>query len=116
MFRPARTAAEIGALDLLHLQRNVARLRRTTHPIIFGPFLAEPEYELFLDQQGEGLQRDSDGGTRGPREPPLGAIITAVTVAASGHAAELRKIGSGTSPGCVSWSCPNRAAIFTRCP
>ena len=44
--RPQRPVVETGALDLLHLQRIIARLRRTVRPIIVGPFLAEPEYEL----------------------------------------------------------------------
>jgi hypothetical protein len=44
--RPKRATVETGALDLLHLQRIVARLRRTARPIIVGPFLAETEYEL----------------------------------------------------------------------
>ena len=44
--RPEAPQVKTGALDLLHLQRTVARLRRTVRPIIVGPFLAEPEYEL----------------------------------------------------------------------
>jgi hypothetical protein len=35
-----------GALDLLSLRRTVEKLRRSTGPIVCGPFLGEPAYEL----------------------------------------------------------------------
>src|SRR5262245_4368891 len=44
--RPAREEALPGTLDVLHVNRNVARLKRTTRPVIFGPFLAQPEFEI----------------------------------------------------------------------
>ena len=36
----------IGAAESLRLQRTITRLRSTTGPVLLGPFLAEPEFEV----------------------------------------------------------------------